>query len=182
MLFTFLVSFLPFLVFTAPPCTAGLDIGIVLDKSKSVKISNLRIVIRFLGELIDKFHPAPEADRFGFITFHNKANLAFNFADKKYHNKEALLKRIANEPIQLEGQTRTDLALQMARDRLFTSAGGDRQGKPNVMIVLTDGKPTKLTGDRFKKFAEGISKEFKVSGFNFFFWIAIKSSLVFRCL
>jgi len=144
-----------------PPCTAGLDIGIVLDKSKSVKISNLRIVIRFLGELIDKFHPAPEADRFGFITFHNKANLAFNFADKKYHNKEALLKRIANEPIQLEGQTRTDLALQMARDRLFTSAGGDRQGKPNVMIVLTDGKPTKLTGDRFKKFAEGISKEFK---------------------
>ena len=34
---------------TAPPCTAGLDVGIVLDKSKSVKIPNLKKVIEFLG-------------------------------------------------------------------------------------------------------------------------------------
>ncbi|CAH3133298.1 unnamed protein product [Pocillopora meandrina] len=32
-----------------PPCTAGLDVGIVLDKSKSVKIPNLKKVIEFLG-------------------------------------------------------------------------------------------------------------------------------------
>ena len=154
----FFLSFNP----TAPPCSAGLDIGIVLDKSKSVKLPNLRIVIKFLGDLINKFDPAPEADHFGFITFHNKATLAFDFANSKYHNKDALLSRIANEPIQLELQTRTDKALKMARDELFTEAGGDRPDKPNVMIVLTDGKPTKLTGDIFKSFAEAISKEFKV--------------------
>ena len=80
---------------SAPPCTAGLDIGIVLDKSKSVKTSNLRKVITFLGELVEKFHPAPDADHFGFITFHNKGtDLVFNFANSQYHNKDALLKKM----------------------------------------------------------------------------------------
>ena len=151
---------------SAPPCSAGLDIGIVLDKSLSVQIPNLKIVIRFLGRLINKFRPAPKADHFGLITFHNKATLAFNFAKKQFHNKGNLLRRIAREPIKLERETRTDLALTMAKNRLFTKAGGDRPSKPNVMIVLTDGKPTVLTEDKFKKFAVGISKDFKVRRFN----------------
>ena len=149
---------------TAPPCTAGLDIGIVLDKSKSVKLPNLKKVITFLENLINKFHPAPDADHFGLITFHNKATMAFDFANSKYHDRKALLSRIAQEPLHLELQTRTDLALIMARDKLFTAIGGDREDKPNVMIVLTDGKPTKLSRDKFRKFAEAIAKDFKVSG------------------
>ena len=137
--------------------------AIVLDKSKSVKIPNLRKVITFLGELVEKFHPAPDADHFGFITFHSKANLVFNFADSRYHNKNELLKKIASEPIKLELQTRTDLALKMADDELFTKAGGDRPDKPNVMIVLTDGKPTHPDKKfDFKTFADEISKDFKV--------------------
>ena len=123
-------------------------------------------MITFLGELIGKFHPAPNADHFGLITFHNKANLVFNFANSVYHDKDALLKKIASEPIKLELETRTDLALIMARDELFTEAGGDRPDKPNVMIMLTDGKPTKPKGQKkfnFKVFAEEISKDFKVS-------------------
>ena len=90
----------------------------------------------------------------------------FTFSNSKYHNKDALLAKIASEPIKLEFETRTDLALIMARDELFTQAGGDRPDKPNVMIVLTDGKPTKPKGQKnfnFKTFAEGISKDFKVS-------------------
>ena len=140
--------------------------GIVLDKSKSVKNSNLVKVIDFLGGLIDKFHPAPDGDHFGFITFHNKANMVFNFADSQYHDKDALIAKIASEPIKLELETRTDLALLMARDKLFTQAGGDRPDKPNVMIVLTDGKPTKPKGQKnfnFETFAKGIEKDFKVS-------------------
>lgn len=123
-------------------------------------------VITFLGELIGKFHPAPDADHFGFITFHNKANLVFAFSNSDYHDKDTLITKIASEPIKLESETRTDLALIMARDELFSQAGGDRPDKPNVMIVLTDGKPTKPKGQKkfnFKTFAEEISKDFKVS-------------------
>ena len=31
-------------------------------------------------------------------------------------------------------------ALEMAANKLFTVAGGDRNDKPNILIVLTDGK------------------------------------------
>ena len=115
-----------------------------------------------MKNLIKKFNPAPAADHFGLITFHNKAIMEFNFARAEFHDREALLKRIADEPLKLEYETRTDLALQMARDELFSKAGGDRPDKPNVMIVLTDGKPTKLSRKEFKEFAERVSKDLKV--------------------
>nr|XP_058959479.1 collagen alpha-5(VI) chain-like [Pocillopora verrucosa] len=145
-----------------PPCTAGLDIGIVIDKSKSIKIPNLEKVITFLGDLVKKFNPAPKADHFGLITFNEQAELAFSFADSKYHSKKDLLRRIANEPLKLNLQTRTDLALKLAKDKLFTKAGGDRPDKPNVMIVLTDGRPTHPDKSfNFKEFAKKLAKKFK---------------------
>ena len=89
----------------------------------------------------------------------------FNFANSKYQEKDALLNKIASEPIKLERQTRTDLALKMARDKLFTEAGGDRPDKPNIMLVLTDGKPThpKKKKFDFKAFAKDIAEDFKVN-------------------
>ena len=151
---------------TAPLCTAGLDIAIVLDKSKSVKLPNLEKAITFIGDLVKTFHPAPDKDHFGFITFHEKAQMVFKFADSQYHDENALLQKIAEEPRKLELYTRTDLALIMARDQLFTEEGGDRPDKPNVMIVLTDGRPTKPKGDKnfdFKEFADKIAEDFEVS-------------------
>ena len=79
---------------TAPPCTAGLDVGIVLDKSKSIRIPNLKKVIEFLGNLVKNFNPTPDADHFGFITFNGKAQMVFKFADPQFHEKDALLKKI----------------------------------------------------------------------------------------
>ena len=75
--------------------------------------------------------------------------------------KDALSKKIAEEPIKLELKTRTD---RDRTDELFTKAGGDRPDKPNVMIVLTDGKPTHpKKGFDFKAFAKEISKDFNAS-------------------
>ncbi len=89
----------------------------------------------------------------------------FNFADSQYHDRDALRKKLNEQPLGLDNQTRTDLALKMAKDELFTDQeeGGDRPDHTNVMIVLTDGKPThpNKTFD-FKSFAEEISKELKV--------------------
>lgn len=109
------------------------------------------------------FDPSPDADHFGLITFNEQANLVFDF--NQHQNKADLLQAIANEPIKLEYQTRTDLALIMARDELFTPTGGDRPDKPNILFIFTDGKPThpeKKKSD-FKAFAEEIAKDFKAS-------------------
>ena len=153
-----------FFISTAPPCTAGLDVAIVLDKSQSVKLGNLAKVITFLGKLVGSFHPAPDADHFGLITFNKNAQLSFTLGNSQYHDKDALLKKIAEEPMVLQYQTRTDMALLMARDEMFTEAGGDRPDKPNIMIVLTDGKPTNPNSNfDFKAFAKEISKDFKAS-------------------
>ena len=87
--------------------------------------------------------------------------MSFKLGDSRYHDKDALLQKIANEPMVLQYQTRTDLALIMARDEMFTEAGGDRPDKPNVMIVLTDGKPTHPK--KVFDFANIISEDFMAS-------------------
>ena len=158
------VNYIPF--FAAPPCIAGLDIGIVLDKSQSIDKKNLERVIEFLADLVRKFNPAPDGDHFGLITFDKVARLVFNFSDSGYYNLDSLKKKIESEPTEKAEDlgTRTDLALIMARDELFTEAGGDRQNNPNVMLVLTDGKPYGLPENRnFTVFSKDILKVFKVS-------------------
>ena len=165
------VNYIPF--FAAPPCIAGLDIGIVLDKSQSINKKNLEREIEFLAHLVRKFNPAPDGDHFGLITFDKVARLVFNFSDSEYYNLDSLKKKIESEPTEKAEDlgTRTDLALIMARDELFTEAGGDRQNNPNVMLVLTDGKPHGLPENRnFAVFSKDILKDFKVSTCYIFFY------------
>ena len=165
------VNYIPF--FAAPPCIAGLDIGIVLDKSQSINKKNLEREIEFLAHLVRKFNPAPDGDHFGLITFDKVARLVFNFSDSEYYNLDSLKKKIESEPTEKAEDlgTRTDLALIMARDELFTEAGGDRQNNPNVMLVLTDGKPHGLPENRnFAVFSKDILKDFKVSTRYIFFY------------
>ena len=165
------VNYIPF--FAAPPCIAGLDIGIVLDKSRSINKENLERVIKFLADLVRKFNPAPDGDHFGLITFDKFARLVFNFSDSEYYNLDSLKKKIESEPTEEAEDvgTRTDLALIMARDELFTEAGGDRQNSPNVMLVLTDGTPYNLPKYRkFAVFSKKIVKDFEVSTCYIFFY------------
>ena len=163
-----------FSISTEPTCKAGLDIGIILDKSASVGTANLRVVLGFVKDLIKAFNPAPNGDHFGLITFYQDATMVFKFSDSKYQNEDDLLKKIDEEPIVLGANTHTDRALEMARDELFTAAGGDRPDKANLLIVLTDGEP--FWGRRsdgkdipspadFQKFAMEISEDFEVGGY-----------------
>ena len=108
------------------------------------------------------YNPSPEVDHFGLITFNNLANLEFNF--NQFLTKEAVLKEIAEEPLELDQETRTDLVLIMAKDQLFNPAGGDRPDKPDILFIFTDGKPTHPQRNfNFTAFAEEIAKDFKAS-------------------
>ena len=130
----------------------------------SIRKKYIKKVIEFLKGLLKKFNPAADKDHFGLITFNKQANLVFDFANSDYYNMNQLLNKISREPKTRKWGTRTDLALELARDKLFTKAGGDRPDKPNVMLVLTDGKPFGLPKDRnFAEFAKSISSDFQVS-------------------
>lgn len=143
-----------------PSCKAGLDIALVVDRSKSINEANLGKAAEFLEDLVDKFNPGPDEDHFGLITFSSGANTAFTFADSEYQDKEAIKQEIANRLNTREKGTRTDLALRAA-DELFTQAGGDRAGKPNIMIVLTDGNPYPPQKPTFEEVAKEIAKSFQ---------------------
>ena len=110
---------------------------------------------------MDKFEPGPDKDHFGLVTFNSKAFTEFTFLDEALYSKEKLKKRISEIPLTMELQTRTDLAMKQARDTLFSPSGGDRPEKPNIMIFLTDGKPTNQPQD-FAMFASEFYKDSKV--------------------
>ncbi|CAH3173411.1 unnamed protein product [Porites lobata] len=152
-------------IFSAPPCAAGLDIGLVVDKSKSINKNQMKLVRESLVKLVDSFNPAPDKDHFGLITFNNKASVNFKLNDKEFYDKYQLEKRIGEMSLDRAYKTRTDLAMNAARDELFTSSGGDRPDKPNVMIVLTDGKPQGLPKRfSFEKFSADFYGDPKVTG------------------
>ena len=65
-----------------------------------------------------------------------------------FNLQNTVLQKIASEPRTLSTSTRTDLALQMAKE-LFTISKGDRSDKPNVLLVLTDGRPKFPRGEDF---------------------------------
>ena len=114
----------------------------------------MKLVRESLVKLVDSFNPAPDKDHFGLITFNNKASVNFKLNDKEFYDKYQLEKRIGEMSLDRAYKTRTDLAMNAARDELFTPSGGDRPDKPNVMIVLTDGKPQGLPkSSSFEKFS-----------------------------
>ena len=76
-----------FQVPTKTPCIGGLDIGSVLDKSRSLGLDDLDRLLTFVGDLVDKFHPSTLGDHFGLITFGRNATLVFSFADSQYYDK-----------------------------------------------------------------------------------------------
>ena len=100
-------------------------------------------------------------------------HVVFKFSDSQYYDKNALKAKIASEPAKYTdpgytsdpppGYTRTDLALKKARDKLFTVAGGDRSDKPNVMVVLTDGRPNPMY--LFDRIIGQVTRDFKVKDF-----------------
>ena len=138
-----------------------------MDKTQSIIKKELEKVITFLKDLVNKFKPAPDEDHFGLITFQGKtATLVFDFTASEFYNNNTLSDKINKIPTKQASDwgTRTDLALKMARDKLFTKEGGDRPDRPNVMLVLTDGNPFRLPKGRiFAKFAKKISRDFQVS-------------------
>jgi len=129
-------------IFLGPPCIKALDLGIIIDKSKSVRKRNLRKLKQSLESFVNLFDVSAEGTHVGMISFNDDAELLFNFEDDRYHTENQLRERIKEIPLKLELKTRTDLALTLAKEKLFSVEGGDRPDVPNVCIVFTDGKST----------------------------------------
>lgn len=126
-----------FFLFTA--CDQALDIGVIIDSSESITRDDYNLCLQFVADLVEHFKVSKQGTHFGAIVFSSTPQLQFNFADRQFYKTKRLRKKIKSFP-HLKKGTRTDLALSFANMELFSEQGGDRVDKPNVLIVITDGK------------------------------------------
>jgi len=124
------------------PCedSPGMDVAFVVDRTKSVRPENFKLVKGFLLEICDALSIGPNATHTGFVLFAKSPNVLNTFADSQYYSSESVHHLIQNIPENLGSRTFIDRALKAANNSLFTDEGGDRPDFPNVLILLTDGK------------------------------------------
>ena len=115
-----------------------MDIGVIMDRSGSVGKDNFEKAKQFVISLVHKLQISSHGTRIGVIPYHSDAQVAVKFADVAHQTPGAMTTLIEGIPY-TSGMTRTDVAIELANDQLFTKAGGLRSDKPNVLIVMTDG-------------------------------------------
>lgn len=123
--------------FTA--CDQALDIGVIIDSSDSIMLDDYNLCLQFVADLVKYFKVSKQGTHFGAIIFSTTPELQFSFADKHFYKTKRLRKKIKSFAYLGEG-TRTDLALTLANMELFSEQGGDRVDKPDILIVITDGR------------------------------------------
>lgn len=121
------------------PCEKGIDLGVIVDRSKSVGRDNFITVKNALKTFVDNLNITKESTHVSFIFFSGFAYHLFNLTDPQYYSNEAVKGKIDSLPDRLYSGTRTDLALMKAHDHMFDK-GQDRQKRPNVLVVFTDGE------------------------------------------
>ena len=82
---------------------------------------------------------APGASHVALMVYniHPTMLVSFNEADKQ---NSSVIKVILQQYEKLKGRTFTDRAIQMAGEVVFTKGGGERPDKPDVLVILTDGR------------------------------------------
>ena len=111
----------------------------IMDRSGSVGAANFEKAKQFIISLVHKLQISSHGTRIGIIPYHSDAQVAVKFADVAHQSPDAMTRLIKGIPY-TSGMTRTDKAIEMADSQLFSNAGGLRSDKPNVLIVMTDGK------------------------------------------
>ena len=126
-------------------CKGNLDIGFIIDGSRSIREANPKdgsydnweILLDFVVDIIDRL---PQyGTKVGLIVFSETAEVVYPF------NRYPIMRDAATATCRLpypNGQTNIAAALRKAHDTLFNAYYGDRQHVPNVAIVISDGKST----------------------------------------
>eukprot|EP00795_Rhopilema_esculentum_P017452 gene17452-9057_t len=126
-------------------CKRAIDLGIIMDASTSVKRSNYNKVKIFIKELSEDFEISKTGTHFGILHYSGSAKLDFTMRDSQYYNRINLKAKIDSIPYSY-GSTRTDRALRLA-DQQFFCSGCNPAGRPQVLLVITDGNTNKGSED-----------------------------------
>nr|KAG5701827.1 hypothetical protein BaRGS_019038 [Batillaria attramentaria] len=120
---------------TLPPCNKA-DLVFVLDSSESLSVENFEQLKDFVQNISKALTIGPDDVQIGAIKFNSAAFGEFDLND--FANMADVLAAIEGI-VRAPGGTRTDLALDLLVSDAFTAPNGDREGIPNIAVVITDG-------------------------------------------
>ena len=136
-----------FFLFLLEISKCKLDLGLLVDTTKSIKYENLPMLKEALVTLVNQFDISPDGTHVSLETFDRESTLHNTFKDDRYHSNKAIDDLITNGFKKLRQPTRLDIALGTAKNRMFTEGSGQRAGVRSAMVLFTDGKSHPNTED-----------------------------------
>ena len=118
-------------------CTAGIDLLIVMDASKSIGAPNFATSRDFVANMVTNFNIGPSSTRIGVITF--SSFVLDQIPLGSIADSQILTQAIKNISYHTIGGTATHIALRYAMSVLQNSSRLDK-GIPRVVVLLTDGR------------------------------------------
>ncbi|KAJ8319985.1 hypothetical protein KUTeg_001572 [Tegillarca granosa] len=136
-LFFVFCSFLFFFINPLIECgLAKVDLVFVLDSSTSVGQGNYNKMLNFLKEFLTNADIDSGSIRVGVVSYSTGVHVEFQMND--YTTQQEVFNAIDNIPYRY-GSTNTADGLRKMHNEMFTAKNGDRDGVPNIAIVITDG-------------------------------------------
>ncbi|CAG5124866.1 unnamed protein product, partial [Candidula unifasciata] len=138
------------------------DLAIVYHLSQKIKPGELKkYFVPFLVAAVEKANIDNGDVRVALVSFARKARVVFNLA--KFKTSAYVIKKI-NEISPKERAKRSSggSALSEVRTKIFTAAGGDRDGVPNVILLVTDAKTSDDQKDFLREAATLIESGVKI--------------------
>ena len=128
-------------------CKEALDLGLVIDTTRSIRRVNVPVLKEALQQLVKRFTISTGKTHVSMITFAGKSKLHNTFKDPAYHSQNAILRLISNHVKRLRSPTRLDRAMKAADEKMFTPENGLRPGIGKVMVLYTDGRTNPSSDD-----------------------------------
>jgi len=142
-----LVSTLSLVSYTSAQQVCLTDIILVVDHSGSIRDTNppgednWEKVMDFLRSIVTALDIGEDSTRLGLVSYGNRGKVDFTL--NTYYSSQELLEKGINQIVYKGGNTNTTGALRVARQEVMTVAAGDRPEVNNIVILITDGIPTR---------------------------------------
>ena len=158
------------------PCQQGLDLGILIDCSSSIRDANHKRLLKdFFPKFFKGFKIAKRKTNVGIITYDIAAGLRAPFNGRNSRSRTKITNFVKGLHRGVSLGTRTDKGLKVAHDELFTKGNGDRKSHQNVLLCFTDGRAWPKR--RIKPFSETVPP-LTVSGFYFLRYLPRSQALL----
>ncbi|KAK5913141.1 hypothetical protein CesoFtcFv8_002954 [Champsocephalus esox] len=120
-------------------CKSGpVDLVFLIDSSRSVRPHEFETMRKFMIDILSTLDIGLNATRVGVVQYSSQVRTEFSL---KAHSKLDTMVKGINEIIPLAQGTMTGLAIKFVMDTAFVAEEGDRPKVPNVMVIVTDGRP-----------------------------------------